>query len=140
MTLPPSSAPSGEPAAVSPLVLIVDDNETNRKLARDVLRADGLRTIETASGRETLALAAGRRPDVILLDLRLPDMDGMEVARRLQDGAHTASIPVVALSALHAAGEGASLLTAGFAGYLEKPIDVSAFPDQVRSYCRRATA
>ncbi len=140
MTLPPSSARTGEPAAVSPLVLIVDDNETNRKLARDVLRAAGLRTIETASGRETVALAAGRRPDVILLDLRLPDMDGMEVARRLQDGADTASIPVVALSALHAAGEGASLLTAGFAGYLEKPIDVSAFPDQVRSYCRRATA
>ena len=97
MTLPPSSARTGEPAAVSPLVLIVDDNETNRKLARDVLRAAGLRTIETASGWETLALAAGRRPDVILLDLRLPDMDGMEVARRLQDGADTACIPVVAL-------------------------------------------
>ena len=140
MTLPPSSARAGEPAAVSPLVLIVDDNETNRKLARDVLRAAGLRTIEAASGRESLALAAGRRPDVILLDLRLPDMDGMEVARRLQDGADTAGIPVVALSALHAAGESASLLTAGFAGYLEKPIDVSAFPEQVRSYCRRATA
>ena len=120
--------------------MIVDDNETNRKLARDVLRAAGLRTIETASGRETIALAAGRRPNVILLDLRLPDMDGMDVARRLQDGADTADIPIVALSALHAAGEGASLLTAGFAGYLEKPIDVSSFPDQVRSYCRRATS
>ena len=86
MTLPPSSARTGGPAAVSPLVLIVDDNETNRKLARDVLRAAGLRTIETASGRESLALAAERRPDVILLDLRLPDMDGTEVARRLRDG------------------------------------------------------
>ncbi len=139
MTLPPSSAPSGEPAAVSPLVLIVDDNETNRKLAKDVLRAAGLRTIETASGRETVALAAERRPDVILLDLRLPDMDGMEVARRLQDGADTASIPVVALSALHAAGEGASLLTAGFAGYLEKPISVTVFPEQVRRHVRRLT-
>jgi len=140
VTLPPSSARTGEPAAVSPLVMIVDDNETNRKLARDVLRAAGLRTIETASGRETIALAAGRRPNVILLDLRLPDMDGMEVARRLQDGADTACIPVVALSALPAAAEGASLLTAGFAGYLEKPIDVSAFPEQVRGYCRRASS
>ena len=140
MTLLPTSAGTGTPAAFSPLVLIVDDNETNRKLARDVLRAAGLRTIETASGRETIALAAGRRPNVILLDLRLPDMDGMEVARRLQDGADTACIPVVALSALPAAAEGASLLTAGFAGYLEKPIDVSAFPEQVRGYCRRASS
>ena len=140
MTLLPTSAGAGAPAAFSPLVLIVDDNETNRKLARDVLRAAGLRTIETASGRETLDLAAERRPDVILLDLRLPDMDGVEVARRLQGEADTASIPVVALSALRGADEGASLRTAGFAGYLEKPIDVGRFPAQVRSYCRRDTA
>jgi CheY-like chemotaxis protein len=136
MTLPPSSAGTGGSAAVSPLVLIVDDNETNRKLARDVLRAAGLRTIETASGRESLALAAERRPDVILLDLRLPDMDGTEVARRLGVGADTARIPVVALSALRSAGGSESLRSAGFAGYLEKPIDVSRFPDQVRGYCR----
>jgi len=140
LTLLPTSAGTGTPAAFSPLVLIVDDNETNRKLARDVLRAAGLRTIETASGRETLALAAERRPDVILLDLRLPDMDGVEVARRLQGEADTASITVVALSALRGADEGASLRTAGFAGYLEKPIDVGRFPAQVRSYCRRDTA
>jgi two-component system cell cycle response regulator DivK len=140
LTLLPTSAGAGAPAAFSPLVLIVDDNETNRKLARDVLRAAGLRTIETASGRETLDLAAERRPDVILLDLRLPDMDGVEVARRLRAEANTASIPVVALSALRAAGEGASLRTAGFAGYLEKPIDVSRFPAQVRSYCLPDTA
>jgi len=140
LTLLPTSAGTGTPAAFSPLVLIVDDNETNRKLARDVLRAAGLRTIETASGRETLALAAERRPDVILLDLRLPDMDGVEVARRLQGEADTASIPVVALSALRGADEGASLRTAGFAGYLEKPIDVGRFPAQVRSYCRRDPA
>jgi CheY-like chemotaxis protein len=136
MTLPPSSAGTGGSAAVSPLVLIVDDNETNRKLARDVLRAAGLRTIETASGRESLALAAERRPDVILLDLRLPDMDGTEVARRLGVGADTARIPVVALSALRSAGGSESLRSAGFAGYLEKPIDVSRFPDQVRGYYR----
>jgi CheY-like chemotaxis protein len=136
MTLSPSTAGTGGPAAASPLVLIVDDNETNRKLARDVLRAAGLRTIETASGLESLALAAERRPEVILLDLRLPDMDGMEVARRLRDGAETAHIPIVALSALRAGGDSAWLRSAGFAGYLEKPIDVGRFPDQVRGYCR----
>jgi two-component system cell cycle response regulator DivK len=101
-----------------------------------VLRAAGIRTIEAASGRESLALAAERRPDVILLDLRLPDMDGSDIARTLRDGALTAGIPIVALSALRYADDGASLLTAGFAGYLEKPIDVRAFPEQVRSYCR----
>jgi two-component system, cell cycle response regulator DivK len=129
VTLPPSSAP---------LVLIVDDNERNRKLAGDVLRAAGLRTIDAASGRESLHLAAERRPDVILLDLRLPDMDGADVARRLRTDARTAGIPVVALSAVRNAGESASLATAGFAGFLEKPIDVRAFPEQVRSHCRRA--
>jgi two-component system, cell cycle response regulator DivK len=129
VTLPPSSAP---------LVLIVDDNERNRKLAGDVLRAAGLRTIDAASGRESLNLAAERRPDVILLDLRLPDMDGADVARRLRTDARTAGIPVVALSAVRNAGESASLATAGFAGFLEKPIDVRAFPEQVRSHCRRA--
>jgi len=129
VTLPPSSAP---------LVLIVDDNERNRKLAGDVLRAAGLRTIDAASGHESLNLAAERRPDVILLDLRLPDMDGADVARRLRTDARTAGIPVVALSAMRNAGESASLVTAGFAGFLEKPIDVRAFPEQVRSHCRRA--
>lgn len=139
MTPDPSSGCGRAPAAVSPLVLIVDDNERNRKLARDVLRAAGLRTIEAASGGDGLALAAERRPDVILLDLRLPDMDGMEVARTLRDNVQTVWIPVVALSAMRAAGE-ASLQSAGFAGYLEKPIDVSAFPDQVRAYCRAIDA
>ena len=124
----------------APLVMIVDDNDTNRKLARDVLRAAGLRTIEAASGREGLSLAHDRRPDVILLDLRLPDMDGTEVARRLRDGAETAPIPIVALSALRPAGTSASLPSAGFVGHLEKPIDIRTFPDQVRGYCRAVDA
>lgn len=119
----------------SPLVLIVDDNERNRKLARDVLRRSGLRTVEAASGRRGIALAAERLPDVILLDLRLPDMNGADVARTLKEGAPTAHIPVVALSAGHPPGDGEALLAAGFAGYLAKPIDVRTFPHQVRGYC-----
>jgi CheY-like chemotaxis protein len=131
VTSPPPSAP---------LVLIVDDNARNRKLAGDVLRAAGLRTVEAASGGEGIALAAERLPDVILLDLELPDMQGTDVARELRERARTARIPVVALSARRFDGDRNRLLAAHFAGYLEKPIDVSAFPDQVRSYCRRATA
>jgi two-component system cell cycle response regulator DivK len=140
MTSPPPSARNSGPATAVPLVLVVDDNEKNRKLARDVLRAAGLQTIEAASGGEGIALAAERLPDVILLDLRLPDMDGAEVARTLRDRAQTARIPVVALSARRYAGDSDQLLAAGFAGYLEKPIDVRAFPEQVRSYCGRASA
>ena len=138
MTSPPPSAWNGGATAVAPLVLIVDDNEKNRKLARDVLRAAGLRTIEAASGGEGIALAAECLPDVILLDLRLPDLDGEDVANTLREGARTARIPVVALSALRYGGDSERLLAAGFAGYLEKPIDVREFPEQVRRYCRPA--
>ena len=123
-----------------PLILVVDDNEKNRKLARDVLRAAGLGTLEAASGTDAIALAAERLPDLILLDLQLPDIDGTEVARELRDGARTAHIPIVALSALPYVGYGDRLLAAGFAGYLEKPIDVGEFPAQVRSYCGPASA
>jgi two-component system cell cycle response regulator DivK len=119
----------------APLVLIVDDNERNRKLVRDVLHSSGLATLEAATGTEAIAVAAERLPNVILLDLSLPDMAGMEVARQLGDGARTMHIPVVALSALHDAEDHDWLLTAGFAGFLSKPIDVVAFPDQVRGYC-----
>ena len=118
-----------------PLVLIVDDNEKNLKLARDVLRAAGLGTLEAANGAEGIALAGERLPDVILMDLRLPDMDGTDAAQRLGDEMRTASIPVVALSSLRLEGGGDWLRAAGFAGCLEKPISVGEFPDQVRRYC-----
>jgi two-component system, cell cycle response regulator DivK len=130
----PEARDSGRPPDV-PLVLIVDDNEKNRKLARDVLCAAGLRTLEAARGDEAIAVATKRRPDVILLDLRLPDMDGTDVARGLRSGAETGRIPVVALSASPYA-VGSDRLAAGFDGYLEKPIDVRAFPEQVRRFCK----
>jgi two-component system cell cycle response regulator DivK len=112
----------------------VDDSEKNLKLARDVLRAGGFRTLEATSGAECLALAAEHLPDVVLMDLELSDMDGTDAARMLAERTLTARIPVVAVSA-HAL-EGADwLLAAGFAGYLEKPISVRDFPDQVRRFC-----
>ena len=123
---------------MTPLVLIVDDNEKNLKLARDVLRAAGLRTLEAASGAEGIALATEHLPDVILMDLQLPDMDGTSAARELAGSARTGRIPVVALSALPLEGQGDWFLAAGFAGYLEKPIRIDEFPDQVRRYCEGA--
>ena len=117
-----------------PLVLIVDDNEQNAKLVRDVLQAAGFRTIEAETGAEALRRASVDHPDVILLDMRLPDLDGPDVARRLKRDARTAHIPVVALTSL-ALGEGSDwFLAAGFDGYLEKPIDVHEFPDEVRRF------
>jgi two-component system cell cycle response regulator DivK len=117
------------------LVLIVDDNEKNMRLARDVLRFAGFRTLAAATGGEGVALAARHLPDVILMDIRLPDMDGTEAARRLKADARTARIPVVALTSLAMKGDREWFLAAGFDGYLEKPISVRDFPEQVRSHC-----
>ena len=140
MTSHSPSADAREPTPTVPLVLIVDDSDKNRKLAREVLRAAGFGTLEAARGDEAIAVAAKRRPDLILLDLRLPDMDGTEVARKLRSGAETGRIPVVALSASPSAWGSARLLATGFDGYLQKPIDVATFPDQVRRYCRSGGA
>jgi two-component system, cell cycle response regulator DivK len=120
---------------LAPLVLIVDDNQQNARLARDVLRAAGLRTIEAVSGADALVQAREAQPAVILMDIRLPDMDGGDVARQLKADARTQRIPVIAMTSL-ALGEG-SFLEAGFDGYLEKPIDVREFPDEVRRFSGR---
>jgi two-component system cell cycle response regulator DivK len=117
------------------LVLIVDDNEKNVKLARDVLRFAGFRTLEAGTAGEGLALAAEHLPDVVLMDIRLPDMEGTEAARRLKDEPRTARIPVVALTSFAMKGDRERFLAEGFDGYLEKPISVREFPDQVRRYC-----
>jgi two-component system cell cycle response regulator DivK len=118
-----------------PLVLIVDDNEKNRKLAADVLSASGFETLGAATAAEGLALAVEHVPDAILMDLRLPDMDGTDALRILRDDTTTAGIPVVAMSALSVEGTGEWLDTAGFAGSIGKPIRVDTFPDEVRRFC-----
>jgi two-component system cell cycle response regulator DivK len=118
------------------LVLIVDDNEKNMKLARDVLRLAGFRTLEAATGGDGISVAREHLPDVILMDIRLPDMDGTEATRRLKEDPRTAQIPVVALTSLAMKGDRELLLAAGFDGYLEKPISVREFPEQVRGFCR----
>jgi two-component system, cell cycle response regulator DivK len=117
------------------LVLIVDDNEKNLKLTRDVLRFAGFQTIEATSGSEGIALATEHQPDVILMDLRLSDMSGADAARTLSEGTRTAWIPVVALSSLPLEPRDAWILGNGFAGYIEKPFDVGELLEQVRGYC-----
>ena len=117
------------------LVLIVDDNEKNLRLARDVLRLAGFRTVEATTGGSGVSLAVEHLPAVVLMDIRLPDMDGTEAALRLKGDARTAGIRVVALTSLAMKGDREWFLAAGFDGYLEKPISVRDFPEQVRAYC-----
>lgn len=120
------------------LVLVVDDNEQNVKLARDVLGFAGFRTLESRTGGEGVSLAAQHLPDVILMDIRLPDMDGTDAVRLLKGEMSTAAIPVVALTSFAMKGDRERLLAAGFDGYLEKPISVRDFPEQIRGFCRTA--
>ncbi len=122
------------------LVLIVDDNDRNVKLARDVLRFAGFRTIEAGTAGGGVALASEHLPDVILMDIRLPDMDGTAAVGILKQDARTARIPVVALTSFAMKGDRERFLAAGFDGYLEKPISVREFPDQVRGYCEAKEA
>jgi two-component system cell cycle response regulator DivK len=133
--VPTSSPDHGSTRAARPLVLIVDDNPKNAKLAGAVLAAAGFRTLEAATGEAAMALADEHLPDVILMDLRLPDMDGTDAAGMLAGRSRTASIPVVALTSVSVEDDPAWLRAACFAGYLEKPIDIEEFPAQVRRYC-----
>lgn len=118
-------------------VLVVDDNDTNRKLAVDVLSAAGFRMFGASRAAQGIALAREHVPDVILMDLQLPDMNGVEATRMLTAHERTAGIPVVALSATPLEGSDDWLEDAGFAGWIEKPIHASRFPEQVRHYAKR---
>ena len=117
------------------LILIVDDNDKNLRLVRDVLRFAGFRTLEAVTGGDGVATAVEQQPDVILMDIRLPDMDGTEAARLLKDEPRTAHIPIVALTSLAMKGDREWFLASGFDGYLEKPISVRELPAQVRAFC-----
>jgi two-component system cell cycle response regulator DivK len=121
---------------VSQLILIVDDNENNRKLARDVLEYAGFETLEATGGVEGVAFAQERKPDLVLMDIRMPDLNGTEALKLLKEDSRTAEIPIVALTSSTMRGDEERFLTQGFDGYLPKPISVREFPDQVRGFLR----
>ena len=118
-------------------VLIVEDNELNMKLFHDLLDAHGYNILQTKDGMEALDIAREHRPDLILMDVNLPGIDGVEALTRLRADAATAAIPVVALTAYAMKDDRARLLAAGFDGYLEKPISVRELPGQVEALIRR---
>ena len=120
------------------LILIIEDNERNLKLVRDVLQFSGFRTAEARTAEDGLALASASPPDLVLLDLQLPGIDGLEAFRQLRGSPPTAAIPVVAVTALAMKADRERVLRAGFDGYLEKPISVRTLPDQVRAFLTAA--
>lgn len=117
-----------------PTVLLVEDNQRNLKLARDVLEFNGFTVAVSTTGEDAIAEAVRTAPDIILMDLQLPGIDGHTALARLRADPRTAGIPVVALTAFAMAADRAKALEAGFDGYLEKPISVREFPEQVRSH------
>jgi two-component system cell cycle response regulator DivK len=117
-----------------PLILIVEDNPRNLKLARDVLEFAGYRTLDAGDAEEGVRLAELHRPDLILMDVQLPGMDGDEALRRLRASTTTCDIPVVAVTAFAMKTDRERLLAEGFQGYLTKPISVADFADQVGGF------
>lgn len=109
------------------LVLIVEDNEKNRKLIRDLLQAKGYQTIESDSAEEGIKLAEEKKPELILMDIQLPGLDGITALKQLKAAPDTRSIPVMAITASAMTYNRESMLAEGFDGYQIKPFNLSAF-------------
>ena len=109
------------------LILIVEDNDKNRKLVRDVLTFKGYEVIESETGEEGVRLARERRPSLVLMDIRLPGIDGVEALRRLRAEGTTQGIPVLAMTASVMSEDRQKIMAAGFDGYQSKPINVTDF-------------
>ena len=120
-------------------VVVVEDNERNMKLFREVLEFSGYRTLEAQTGERAVGLTTEHRPDLVLMDIHLPDIDGVEALRILRADERTASIPVLALTAQAMEGDRERFLADGFDGYLSKPVNIADLLDAVRRYCEGGT-
>ena len=118
-------------------VLVVEDNDKNMKLFRDVLQATGYSTLEATTGEQAIELALSQAPALVLMDVQLPGIDGVEALERMRQNERTASIPVLALTAQAMSGDRERFLEAGFDGYLAKPVDVIELMEAVREHCSR---
>ncbi|MDR7335558.1 response regulator [Roseateles asaccharophilus] len=117
-------------------LLLVEDNEANAYLARYVLEAEGFEVEWVADGQQALDAAAARRPDLVLMDLRMPVLDGFEATRRLKADAALCDVPVLAMSAQALPAEKARALAAGCAAHIDKPVDVATLAAQVRAWLK----
>jgi len=121
---------------MSKKILIVEDNEDSRELVVKVLRNKGYITVEAVDGEEAIEKVVSERPDLVLLDISIPKLDGYEVARRLKSREDVKDIPIVAVTAHAMKGDREKVIAAGFEGYISKPVNVRELPEQVRSYLR----
>jgi two-component system cell cycle response regulator DivK len=120
------------------LVLIVEDNEKNMKLARDVLQAKGYQTVEAVTGEEGVKLAKERKPDLVLMDIQLPGISGIEAFKQIRADAKTKAIPVIALTASVTPTDRTAITAAGFEAFLGKPINLKEFIDTVKRLLENA--
>jgi two-component system cell cycle response regulator DivK len=123
---------------MSKTVLIVEDNELNMKLFHDLLDANGYHTLQTRSGIEALGLARQHRPNLILMDIQLPEVSGLEVTKWLKDDEELRDIPVIAVTAFAMKGDEERIRQGGCEAYISKPISIAAFLETVRRYLGEA--
>lgn len=126
--------------AIQSRVLVVEDNTLNLKLVRDVLQHAGFDVVEARSGEDGIARALDCRPDIILMDLQLPDIDGTQAMRTIKKGPIGSTIPIVALTAFAMSEDRERALRDGFDGYLIKPISVRDLPRQVTEFLPKRPA
>lgn len=119
---------------MSKTILIVEDNELNMKLFNDLLQAHGYNTVQTMDGRDALSLARDHRPDLILMDIQLPEISGLEITRMLKADSDLKGIPVVAVTAFAMKGDEEKIREGGCEGYIAKPISIPTFLDTVSRF------
>jgi len=119
------------------VILYIEDDPANRILVRRVMEAQGYRVLEAENGVQGLEIAQTEQLGVILVDIHMPEMDGFEVMARLRAMPNSASVPIIALTAMVMKGDRERTLEAGCSGYIEKPIDVDLLPEQVAAVLRR---
>lgn len=125
-----------EAERMGPRILVVEDNEKNLVLMRDVLSYFGYEVLEARDGLESIALAVEHRPDLILMDIQMPVMSGVEAMKHLRMRAETKEIKILAVTSLAMQGDREKLLGEGFDGYIQKPIDLVELPEIVKKHLR----
>jgi two-component system, cell cycle response regulator DivK len=115
-------------------ILIVEDNEKNMKLVRDILRHAGHETLEAATGGEGVRLALEKHPDLVLMDIQLPDIDGIEALRRIREVKELDAVPVIAVSASVMPDDQHKIVTSGFDAFVTKPINLKQFLETVKRF------
>ena len=125
------------PFTMKPRILLVEDNENNRYIAQSLLEREGFSVAVAANGKQALEAARQAKPDLVVMDIQMPEMDGYETAERFKSDPALADIPLVGVSSFAMVGDRAKALKVGFAGYIEKPINPDSFAREVNQFLKR---